>query len=48
MLVKEIMKNKLVTIDCNKTILDASNIYHENKVGCLIITDKGQVVGILT
>ena len=48
MFVKEIMKNKIVTIDSNKTILDASNIYRENKVGCLIITDKGQVVGIVT
>ena len=48
MLVKEIMTNKIVTIDCNVTILDACNRYRDYKVGCLIITDKDRFVGIVT
>jgi len=48
MLVKEAMKKKVITIDCNATILEACNKYRDYKVGCLIVTDKERCVGIVT
>lgn len=48
MFVKEIMINKILTIDCNKTILEACNIFRDNKVGSLIITDEDRLVGVVT
>lgn len=48
MIVKEIMTNRIVTVDIDNTIIDASRVYRDNKVGCLIITDNEQVVGIVT
>lgn len=48
MFVKEIMTNKIITVDGNETVLDACNKYCECKVGCLIVTDKDQIVGIVT
>jgi len=48
MFVKKIMANKILTIDCNKTILDACNRYRDNKVGSLIITDEDRLVGVVT
>lgn len=48
LLIKEVMTKKVITIDKNKTILDASYKYRDFKVGCLIITDNDDCVGILT
>ena len=48
MLVKEVMAKKVITIDCNKTVFDACNMYKDRKVGCLIVTDKGKCAGIVT
>ena len=48
MLVKEAMSRNVIAIDCNKTVLDASNKYRDYKVGCLVVTDKGNCVGIIT
>ena len=48
MFVKEIMRNKVITVDGNETILDACNTFCECKVGCLIVTDNDQIVGIVT
>lgn len=48
MLVKEIMAKNVITLDCNKTVLDACNKYKDYKVGCLVITDKEKCVGIVT
>ena len=42
------MTNKLISIDCNETVLDACNKYRDHKVGCLIVTDGDQIVGIAT
>lgn len=47
-LVKEIMSKNAITIDCDKTVLDASKLYQDYKVGCLIITKDDKCVGILT
>ena len=48
MLVKEVMAKNVVTIDRNKTVFDACNMYRDYKVGCLIVTDEGKCVGIVT
>lgn len=48
MFVEEIMTNKILTIDCNKTILDACNRYRDYNVGSLIITDENRIVGLVT
>lgn len=42
------MTKKVVTIDSNKTVFDACNMYKNLKVGCLIVTDSGNCVGIVT
>ena len=48
MYIKEIMKQNVLTMDCNETVLDAYKKYIDYKVGCLIIKDNEQCVGILT
>jgi len=48
LLVKEVMTRKVITIDCNKTVFDACNMYRDYKVGCLIVIDNGKCVGIVT
>ncbi|MCK4364424.1 MAG: CBS domain-containing protein [Thermoplasmatales archaeon] len=48
MLVKEVMTKNVVTIDRNKTIFDACNLYKDKKIGCLLVTDEGRCVGIAT
>jgi len=48
MLIKEIMTDKVVTIDTNATVFDACKKYHENRVGSLIVVDKNSPVGIIT
>jgi len=48
MLVKEAMTKNVVTIDRGETVLDACNKYRDYKVGCLVVTDKEQCVGIVT
>ena len=48
MLVKEIMTKEVVTIDHNATVLDVCNKYSENRVGCLVVMDKDNPVGIVT
>jgi IMP dehydrogenase len=48
MLVEEVMSRKIVSIDCNKTIIEACEVYSKNKVGCLVVMDKNIIVGIVT
>jgi CBS domain-containing protein len=48
MLVKEIMTKDVITIDSDKTILNACNIYRDLKVGCLLITENDHCIGIVT
>jgi CBS domain-containing protein len=42
------MNKKLVSIDGNKTILDAFKLYRDTKVGSLIVVENNQLVGIIT
>jgi acetoin utilization protein AcuB len=46
--VKEIMEKKVVTVSPETTSEEAVAIAQSNKVGCLVVVDKGQVVGITT
>ncbi len=48
MLVQEIMTKNVITIEKDKTVLDACNLYKTHRVGCLIVTNKGECVGIIT
>jgi CBS domain-containing protein len=48
MLVEEVMSRNIVSIDCNKTVLEACKIYSKNKVGSLVVMDKKIIVGIVT
>jgi CBS domain-containing protein len=48
MLVKEVMTKNVIGIDLHKTAFDACNLYKDKKVGCLLVTDKGDCVGIVT
>ena len=47
-LVKEVMAKNVVTIDRYETVLDACNKYRDYKVGCLVVTDNGKCIGIIT
>ena len=48
MLVKEIMKGDVVTIDSNEPVFNACLLYRDRKIGCLVIVEKGKTVGIVT
>ena len=48
MLVSEIMSKDVVTVENNKSVFDACNIYRECGVGSLVVMKEGIVVGILT
>lgn len=48
MLTKEVMTDHVVTIESDKTILEACNKYKNYEVGCLIVTKEKSIVGILT
>jgi predicted transcriptional regulator len=46
--VRDVMTEKIISIDCNETIREACELYRNNKIGCLIVTDKGDIVGLVT
>jgi len=48
MLVCEIMNKELISINSNKTILDAFKMYRDTKVGSLIVVEGNKLVGIIT
>ena len=48
MLVKDMMKSKIITVDVNDTVRDACNKYRDHTVGCLIVTDNDEIAGIVT
>jgi len=48
MLVNEIMTKNVVGIDRYKTAFDACILYRDKGVGCLLVTDNEQCVGIVT
>lgn len=48
MLVGEVMTKGVVSIDGNDTVLNACLKYRDKKIGCLIVTENEQCVGIIT
>lgn len=48
MLVKEAMTKNVIGIGRHKTVFEACNIYKDKKVGCLLVTDNEECVGIVT
>jgi len=48
MLVGEIMTKDVVSIDSDDTVLNACLKYRDKKIGCLIVTEKEQCIGIVT
>jgi len=48
MIIKEIMSKKLVTVDLNQTVEEACDIYKNQKVGCLVVTNQDEIAGLIT
>ena len=48
MLVKEVMTRNPISINKDSSIFDASKIYKDNKIGCLLIIENSKCIGILT
>lgn len=46
--VSEIMTKKVITVDVDKTLEDATHLMVENKIKKLPVLDNGKLVGILT
>jgi CBS domain-containing protein len=46
--VESIMTQKVVTIEGQKTILEACHHYRNHRIGCLIVTNKNTPLGIIT
>jgi CBS domain-containing protein len=47
-LVKEAMKTEVVTTTPDALLRDAAGVMLERKIGCLVVLEAGQIVGILT
>lgn len=48
MFIENIMKTDIKTVDHNQTIKDACEKFKNNWIGCLIVTDNDNIVGIVT
>ncbi len=46
--IKTRMTSPVLSIDLDKTVNNAAEIIYENKVGSLLITEKGEFIGIVT
>ena len=46
--VQDLMTRKVIKIEIQKTVLDAAKLMTEKMVGCLVIMDGQQPVGIIT
>ena len=48
MYVKDIMSDKIVTINGDESIRIACNKFKDHKVGCLVVTENEDIIGIVT
>ena len=48
MFVKDLMVKNVISIEYNKTVLDACKIFAEKKLGSLVVVNSGVIVGIIT
>ena len=46
--VEDLMSSPVATIDSNETVRKAANLMQGRTIGCLPVTDKGKLVGIVT
>lgn len=46
--VKDVMVRKVRTANSEETILDATEIMNQYEIGCMVITENGKPVGIMT
>jgi PAS domain S-box-containing protein len=46
--VKDVMNKNVITIAPDEPLISAAKSMYENNVSCIVVTDKGSVVGILT
>jgi CBS domain-containing protein len=47
-LVRNVMKNQIITVDSSVTIKDAAKIMEDAGVGCVIVMEKNVAAGIVT
>ncbi|MDE1830341.1 MAG: CBS domain-containing protein [Thaumarchaeota archaeon] len=45
---RDIMKEQVVTIDSSAAVIDAAKKMDEQEIGCVIVTERGNPVGIIT
>ena len=48
LLVKEIMSKNVATVAPDAPLQEAARLMLERKIGCVVVADKGRLVGILT
>ena len=48
MAVKDIMVEEVITVSPDTKIRDAVELMNKNEIGCLVVTNKGKPVGIIT
>ncbi|CAI2718070.1 CBS domain-containing protein [Nitrospina watsonii] len=46
--VEDIMTSPVHSIDCHEAVLDANKFMAKNKIRHVVVTDKGEVVGVLS
>jgi CBS domain-containing protein len=46
--VEDFMTQKVITIDASKSILVAAKVLRDQKIGSIVVTQRGKPVGILT
>ena len=46
--VKDIMVKDVITVEVDATVREAAKLMYEHEIGCLIVTKKGNPVGIVT
>jgi CBS domain-containing protein len=47
-IVRDIMKNQVITVDSSVSIKDAAKIMTDASVGCVVVMEKNAAVGIVT
>ncbi len=46
--VKNIMVSNVMTVEINTLVIDAVKVMNQHGIGCLVVTDNGNPVGIVT
>src|SRR5574337_596177 len=45
---RDIMREQVITIDSSSTVIDAAKKMNEKGIGCLVVMERGNPVGIIT